>query len=411
MKIIKALLVFTLITNLVSAQNDTSTPYSIFGLGVENKTASGGLTGLGNTGIAQNKPGEINLYNPASLGQIELKTFLYEFGINGMSSTIKTNYLSENTTDFNISHVIMAFPVNKNLGLSFGLLPYTKVGYDIDLEQYIEGSETSYTNRITGSGGLTKFYVAGGFNITKALSLGVDLTYLFGSINQESNIYYESLVNITDENQYRGFKFKTGLQYNILKQDNLNVNLGGVLELPAHLKGNQLRSSNKTLTTGTYMIIESDEPYDLGDFELPLTYGFGVTSTFNNTLTTSFDFTKLNWNDTNQSINKESYTNQSIYAFGAEYSPITKKSYWSNVDYRFGLNYNTGFLTIADTQIDSYFVSAGLGLPLSDRAKLNIAYSYGTEGTVNNDLVAENYHKLTLNLSFIGSWFNKTKYN
>ncbi|WP_131453992.1 OmpP1/FadL family transporter [Neotamlana sedimentorum] len=411
MKILKIMLVMVLITNFSFAQNDTSTPYSIFGLGVENKTATGGLTGLGNTGIAQNKSAEINLFNPASLSGIEPKTFLYEFGVNGMYSTIETDNLSENTTDFNISHVVMAFPINKNIGLSFGLLPYTKVGYDIDIERYIEGSNQTYTSRVTGSGGLTKLYLAGGIDITKKLSFGADFTYIFGSIKQESSLFYESLVNIVDENRYQGFKLKTGLQYNIINRENLNINLGGIVELPTNLSGDQTRSSNTTLSSGTYIVIDDEESYSLDDFELPLTYGFGITSTLNKNLTTSFDFTKLKWNDTDQSINKETYTDQSIYAFGAEYNPSPRKSYWSNVDYRFGFNYNTGFLNISDNTIDSYFVSAGLGLPLSDLSKLNIAYSYGTEGTVNNGLVKENYHKLTLNLSFIGSWFNKAKYN
>lgn len=400
-----------LITNFSFAQNDTSTPYSIFGLGVENKTATGGLTGLGNTGIAQNKSAEINLFNPASLSGIEPKTFLYEFGVNGMYSTIETDDLSQNTTDFNISHVVMAFPVNKNIGLSFGLLPYTKVGYDIDIERSIEGSNDTYNSRVTGSGGLTKLYLAGGIDITKNLSFGADFTYIFGSIKQESSLYYESLVNIVDENRYHGFKLKTGLQYNLINRENLNINLGGIVELPTSLSGDQTRSANTTLSSGTYIVIDDEEAYSLDDFELPLTYGFGITSAINNKLTTSFDFTKLKWNDTKQSINEESYTDQSIYAFGVEYNPTRRKSYWSNVDYRFGFNYNTGFLNISDNTIDSYFVSAGLGLPLSDLSKLNIAYSYGTEGTVNNGLVKENYHKLTLNLSFIGSWFNKAKYN
>ncbi|MGB5418167.1 MAG: hypothetical protein WBN21_05015, partial [Algibacter sp.] len=139
--------------------------------------------------------------------------------------------------------------------------------------------------------------------------------------------------------------------------------------------------------------------------------GFGVTTKLNNSITTSFDFSKLYWDNTNQLQNNERYSNQDIYAFGAEYLPEDKNKYWSLVKYRFGLNYNTGFLNISNQKIDSYFASVGLGLPLSNSAKLNISYSYGREGTLNNGLVEENFHKLTINLNFIGSWFNKRQYD
>lgn len=407
---IKSLLVLIAIVPSCFAQNDTSTPYSLFGLGVENKTATAGLTGLGNTGIAQNTSGEINLFNPASLGNIELNTFLYEFGLNGLYSTIKTSRVSENTHDFNFSHVVIAFPLKKNLGISIGLLPYTKVGYDIDMVNAVEGSEESYSSRITGSGGLNKFYLSSGMQVLDKLSLGVDLTYLFGSITQETNLYYGTLVNITDVNYYRGLKFKAGLQYNLIKTENKDVMLGAVLELPTGLKADQERNSYKVSTGDSQIIMENAVEEELADFESPLSLGFGIRTLLNNRLSTSFDFTKLYWDDTKQTQNTDYYSDQSIYAFGLEYTPVEKfYKYWSRLNYRFGINYNTGYLNISDQKIDSYFVSAGLGIPLSGKAKLNIAYSYGKEGTVTNNLVQENFHKLTLNLSFIGNWFNKRK--
>ena len=152
--------------NVLFGQSNTNTPYSLFGLGVENKTATGGLTGLGNTGIAQSNPFEINIYNPASLGNIVQKSFLYEFGLNGTYSTLKTNTVSESTNNGNISHLAIAFPIKKNWGMGIGLLPYTKTGYNIDIENSIEGSTDTYITRITGTGGLNKFYLSTGFKAT-----------------------------------------------------------------------------------------------------------------------------------------------------------------------------------------------------------------------------------------------------
>ena len=124
------------------------------------------------------------------------------------------------------------------------------------------------------------------------------------------------------------------------------------------------------------------------------------------------DYSKLIWSDTNQQQNNESYVDQSIYAFGLEYVPTKNKfNYSSNIKYRFGVNYNTGFLKISNQQIDSYFVSIGVGLPMKkfSNDNFNISYSYGKEGTLENKLIQENFHKLTLNLNFVGKWFNKRK--
>lgn len=405
-------LFFLLLLNFSFAQNDTSTPYSLFGLGVENKTATGGLTGLGNTGIAQKNKYEINIYNPANLANLDTKSFLYEFGINGIYSTIKNEDTNDTTNDANLSHVAIAFPIKKGLGLSLGILPHTKVGYDVDIENNIESSTNTYLTRISGEGGLSKFYFSSGLKISERLALGVDLSFLFGSITQESQIYSSSFVSITDENRYNGIKLKTGLQYTLPKIKDKDITIGATIELPTSLNGTQTKNAYKLDASETAISLSEDEESDLDDFEIPLVYGIGITSILNKNITTSFDYKKLLWENTNQLLNNERYVNQDIYAFGLEYKLSEKGStnYWKKIKYRLGFNYDTGFLKISDTQIDSYFVSVGLGMPLiKEKTNFNISYSYGKEGTIDNNLIQENFHKITINLNFVGNWFNKRK--
>ena len=409
-KIILIVLVASI--NGLFGQSNTNTPYSLFGLGVENKTSTGGLTGLGNTGIAQSNQFEINILNPASLGNIVQKSFLYEFGLNGIYSTLKTSNSSETTNNGNISHIAIAFPLSKDWGMSIGLLPFTKTGYNIDIENAIEGSTDTYITRITGSGGLNKFYLSTGFKVAKNLSLGVDVSFLFGSIEQESLLYTGSLVSISDQNHYGGVKLKTGLQYKLPTFKKLETTIGGTLELPTSLSGNQTRSSYKTTSEGSQIAIEDEVENDLDNFDLPFSYGVGITTVFDKQITTSLDYRKLLWGETDQQLSNEQYANQSIYAFGVEYvSSKNKFNYWSNIKYRVGVNYNTGFLKISNQQIDSYFISFGLGLPMKKYSNdnFNISYSYGREGTLENKLIEENFHKITLNLNFVGKWFNKKK--
>ena len=55
--------------------------------------------------------------------------------------------------------------------------------------------------------------------------------------------------------------------------------------------------------------------------------------------------------------------------------------------------------------------SLGVGLPLEfTKSALNINYSYGIKGTVGNDLIKENYHMISINLSLEAIWFVKRKF-
>lgn len=394
------------------AQNDTSTPYSLFALGVENKTATGGLTGLGNSGIAKKDGRVINIYNPANLGNMQQKFFLYEFGVNGSYSVLKNNKESQTAYNANISHVIVAFPLQNNLGISLGLLPYTKVGYNIDIINTVEGSTDNYLTRITGTGGLNKFYLAGGAKVGN-LSMGVDVAFLFGSVNQETLISYQSLTSISDVNHYEGVKTKFGLQYTLPKINSMEFTLGAVMEIPTKLKGNQVRNSYKVTSGGTQIAIDGEQKTDLDSFELPLAFNAGVTTIFNKSFSANFDFKRLFWDDTNQYQNNERYTNQNIYAMGVEYLPTRRSTgeLWSRMKYRLGVNYNTGFLNISNKKINSYFASVGFSIPFSKSNNnwLNISYSYGKEGTLEKELIQENFHKITININFLDRWFLKRK--
>ena len=61
-------LVFTIGT--YAQTNNTSSPYSLFGLGVETNSNVGRNSAMGRTGIALDGFDQLNLYNPASFASI-----------------------------------------------------------------------------------------------------------------------------------------------------------------------------------------------------------------------------------------------------------------------------------------------------------------------------------------------------
>ncbi|MDV7186120.1 hypothetical protein R3X25_02405 [Lutibacter sp. TH_r2] len=409
---LKLVLLFIISTTYsIFGQSDFDSPYSIFGIGKENSTLFGNSNALGNTGIANNSPSTINNLNPASLTALQLGTFIYEIGFSNTFSSKQDSESTQNNNNFNFTNIGIGFSLNKKWKMNFGLIPKTKVSYEIDLIQPIEGSSYNYYTNIIGSGGVNEAFWGNGYQLTKNLSVGLQLTTYFGSIDQEKNIYYgDNSVTIIEENNYNGVGLTAGFQYTLNNLFGSTTTIGGIISTESTLKGSQDYTSTKTYSSSTYTISE-DEDESIDSYKLPLKIGVGISSTYKS-LTVSMDYKKSFWSDSYQSNTTYKYNDQNTYGIGFEYKPTGNNyKYWNNVLYRLGANYDSGYLTISKNKIDSYGFSAGLGLPFSQNnaSTLNLTYTYGSEGTLDNNLIIDNFHKLSLNLSLSGKWFQKQK--
>lgn len=414
-KILFSFLIITCTSIFVAqAQSDFSSPYSLFGLGQENSNYFGGLSGMGNTGIASRNLFSINKTNPASITSIASSAFLYELGINSTYSSKITSSSSQNNMDFNFSHIAMAFEIKDYWKMNFGLVPYSKVSYEIDVAKPVEGSTAYLNTTITGSGGINEVFWGNGIKLGKNLSVGVELSALFGNISENQLINIgSSSATITNSKNYFGLGLTTGLQYTINNILGTATTFGATLNLPTSLSGTEDTTGTKSFTGSDETNILDEIDIDIDNFDLPLKIGFGISSTINKSLTVNVDYKKNYWSDTYSSNNSYKYQNQEIYGLGVEYQPSENIStFWNKLKYRAGANYNSGYLVLSKQKIDNYAVSLGVGIPLSKSlysSMLNINYSYGKEGTLNNQLIQDNYHKLSINLSLLGNWFQKRK--
>lgn len=409
MKINLALL-FSLFGLFTYAQSEslTSSPYSLYGLGVINQSGIGKVNGMGYTGIAMKSDGYINNLNPASYSLIPQNSFIFDVGGKAELNTYENKNNAENNTSFNFSNIAFAFPINSKMGMGLTLIPYSQVGYSlIGLETNIEGSTETFKSNILGSGGLNEFSGNFGYAIIPRVSVGISASVLFGNIEEEENFTLSSSsFSLEEETSYSGLQLGLGTQIDVLK----NISIGGTLKLPTALSGSLKRSTYKTLDYNS-VTIEEEAEGDVSDFELPMQLGLGFSARlFQNKLTINGDYKKSFWDDTNQSDHIGTYANQNIFGLGLEFNSDSRnKSYFKRISYRTGFNYDDGYLEINDNKISSYSVTAGLGLPISNRnnSTLNLSYSYGSKGLVDNILVKENYHLITLNLTLQDFWFVK----
>ncbi len=170
---------------------------------------------MGGIGIGLAQPFNINYSNPASYSSIVLTTFeaagkgsMYE--LHNATSTHAYQY----NADF--GYLAMGFPLkSKKWGMSFGLLPYSSIGYEITDKQINNFSGEVENHLYEGSGGLNQVYLGTGFHLGKNFFAGVNAAFLFGTINKLRKIEYPSNspynTKVSDQTTVNNFYFNAGL--------------------------------------------------------------------------------------------------------------------------------------------------------------------------------------------------------
>ena len=129
-----------------------TTPYSKMGYGMLSDNVSSIQRSMGGVGYAMKGGRIVNVMNPASYADVDSLTFLWDVGIDLTNLWSKENGKEGYNFGGGLDYLTGHFKVAKGLGASFGLLPYSSVGYAYG--GTIEGGSESRS----GSGGLNQLY-------------------------------------------------------------------------------------------------------------------------------------------------------------------------------------------------------------------------------------------------------------
>jgi len=411
--IIIALIALFITKSSFGQTNDlTNSPYSLFGLGTASHATTGMSSGLGNTGIGRIDLLSINSTNAASYAGLTQNSVVLDIGGYVSKNYLVSDELVNEKTSGNFSNVAFAFKPSAKLGFGMTLVPSTNVGYTLlGLQGPIEGSTDSYISDVHGSGGINKLSMGMGYQLTKRLSAGANLSYLFGRIDEKETIYLgESVVwdilYLNDVNHYESWGLSLGAQYQVLD----NLSFGVVAELPTTLQGTQDRTVQKRVDFIT-STVEEYENQNIEDFQLPLKLGAGFSSKLGNRFYFFGDYETKFWSATDQSDGFGTYQDQHIFKLGLQYHPKNQfDSYWAKAQYNLGFIYDTGYLNIEDKNIDTKGFSVGIGLPIGKNSGsfIHLGYQYQLNGSVNGILVEENRNIFSVNISLRDLWFMKS---
>jgi hypothetical protein len=398
----------------VSAQVRTNLPYSIFGVGEINSKGLSRNLGMGKTGIASASGHYLNNLNPASYHDLDSISFFFDFGLGMDIVKYETSFDKQNGTDFNIKDIAMGYRVAKFWAGGIGIVPFSTVGYKVTSTKNVEGTTDLFTADLTGSGGLTQFYMDNAFELFHHLSLGATTSYVFGTITSTETVYYDKLtgsINTTKTAKLNKILMDFGFQYYFNPNKYTRISIGGVF-------GNTHKLNFKEelqISQSTGQIFE-DKITQEGTFDFPLYAGGGLSLELSNKITINADYMFRNWSASNEnSTNTQfSYRNTNAYRLGIEYIPgrMNQYGFMGRIAYRAGFYREDYYVEINKKTIDETGFSVGFGIPfIKNKTTVNMSYNSGVRGSVNNGLISERYHSFMIGFSLHDWWFIKTKYD
>lgn len=433
---------FAVIVLDASAQSTatTSSPYSRYGLGDISDQLLPQNIGMGGIATATNIIGgynSINVINPAAYGRINLTTI--DIGVSSDITTFsKVGYADQRNTNTRLSHLLFAMPVTRNSALSFGLMPYSQLGYNYKTSKTNFGTgasvDTNAVNYIySGEGSLSKAYLGYGITLFKHLMVGANFSYIFGNLKQYQSTEIPSLYGVLDsrveqDNHVKGANFDYGAQYTFDFSESKHLTLGYSASVGSKLNVNNTYivsqytvDANNNESGAIDTLVNNQNPN--GKVQLPHINHFGIAFQNEGKFLIGADYSTGKWSDLSIAGTNAGLQDSKMFNVGGQWTPNVNalNNYFALIDYRLGFLYEQTYLGqdalgVSGANIKRYAVTFGLGIPLPhDRAstafyKVNFSAEIGQRGQLANSLIKENYVNLHLGFTLNDRWFQRFKF-
>lgn len=423
--------------NAESQTNGSNSSYSRFGLGTLNDQSQSFNKGMAGVGLGLRTGQWVNMANPASYSAIDSLSFIFDAGMNFSLGHLSQNGNSVNVRNCNIDFVNAGLRLSKGLGLSFGFVPFSTIGYSFSSESKVTNEYTSTqpiysTSSYKGDGGLHQIYLGVGWNPFDKFSVGINASYLWGEYNHNviqsfsedgtstasgySALYSNHQANIST------YKLDLGVQYpiEITPKDILTI---GATAGIGHKIGSDV-TLNRYTSGGDSLQVVAEHPFDM-----PYTFGVGAGWQHGPSLLVAADIKMEQWaachtpqmkatsNSLEYSAEKGAFKNRTKISAGAQYVPNPlNKRYFDRIQYRIGAHYSTPYLKINGLDgPQEYGLTMGLGLPITNnynnRSVFSVCLQWLHRAPSSNTMISENYFMINVGMTFNERWFSKFKIN
>ena len=414
----KLSILFILISFFGYSQRTSYSPYSYFGVGETNfsATVENQMMG-GNTAYYDSV--HQNMNNAASLSK--LKFVNYSVGVDLKNTSYLSSSTNEKSTAAAINYISVAIPT-KLLSFSFGIKPKTSVGY------LLENDDKSKTppelNRFTGSGGVSNAFVSIGFELFKNWGFGFSSSYAFGNLNHYHTKILENIelyTRVSSESSVSGLDYNFSTVYQKTFNEKITLYSSIIYQPEAKYKSR----NNQIIST-----IDPNSSFG-GDFEeidlsavglkntnikIPNSLSFGLGLGEDKKWFLGFNYMKNDeggYKNELMGLDNVEFKSSQTYSIGGfllpEYNSFT--NYFKTLTYRFGLRYKSGGLYVNNQQINEIGVNFGFGIPLAGISSANLGFEFGQRGTTKASLIKEKFFSIRLGVSLNDLWFIRSMYN
>lgn len=421
------------------AQSGTLSPYSMYGLGSLTDQSNSASRGMNGVGQGFREGNQINFLNPASYSSVDSLTFIFDVGMSFQRTMFNEDGKKKGANTANFEYFIAGFRAARHLGIGFGVVPYTDMGFNFSSKSTVNNyaqypydpkyTKTTQSTTYTSEGGLHQAFIGIGWEPVKNFSIGLNASYLWGELTRNiSSTFTDTYVNSVHKNyseKVTSFRLSIGAQYNypVSKNDNLTV---GVTVTPGHKLGNDaslryISVSNISGKSDTIKCTASD------GYTMPTEVAAGVAYKHADRWRIGLDYTYQNWGSIDAAYYKKpdgtivgstgTYKNRHKINAGAEWCKNPEgRSFFDRVKYRAGISYTSPYLKINTTEgikdgPREIAASIGFGLPIinsyNNRSILNIGFQWVNES---GSVIRDNTFRINLGLTFNERWFAKWKF-
>ena len=290
-KRIISLVCLSAIVVVANAQSGTNSPYSQYGIGILSDQSLGFNRGMNGVGLGIRKGNIVNTLNPASYSAVDSLTMMFDVGLSGQVTNFEESGMKVNANNSNFEYAVGSFRLFPSVGVSFGILPYSNIGYNYYSEQKLSTSQQTITDTHTGEGGIHQAFIGAGWRIVKPLSVGVNVAYLWGTYNRSISSSSTTSINSLAKKYYgtiNNYNIELGFQWqqHLSKKDELTlgatVGIGHKLGCDANCEILDVNSQTGECDTTLFSIKNG--------LEIPMTYGVGLAWNHSNRWLIAADF-------------------------------------------------------------------------------------------------------------------------
>jgi len=152
-----------------------------------------------------------------------------------------------------------------------------------------------------------------------------------------------------------------------------------------------------------------------GKIDIPQKFAFGISYAKEFNYSIEFNYQNQNWNDFSNFYESTSNLGTAYkLSLGGDFTPdfYSVNNYLERITYLAGLSYDKTPLSIEDEDITDFGINFGVSLPVGNGSTLNLGFTYGQMGKTSNNLLREEYYKISLGISFNDrayEWYRKQR--